>query len=654
MNDKPRVLLIGAGRFGKNYLRILSELHAKGGIDLIGIIVRTKEEVQELKKEFSFDILTSYSNELLKKVDCVFIVTPPETHFKIVQECLPYTDVFVEKPLAMSVDEITVLESLALKHKHILTVGHIFRFHPVTTKLKEILPKELPKELKGAFINPLIKDQQRPILSEMLHLFDVVDYLWSKEASSVFITNKERLASVSVRYENLCDLNCDLGWFDKTNERFLSIDCGDKIIKADYIKNEVTITSSMGTETIVCSTTIDPLSLEIKAFLNRSEDMVFPDVAKRISKITDTVVLSKKNQPTVAIIGGGIFGTSAALALSEFCNVTLYEKNSDILLEGTKVNQFRHHYGYHYPRSDETVHDVQRSMGDFELIYEEAIVRDTPTYYGIAKEGSHVSEEEFLQFCTKHNLPFEVIEQSSFDKERVGLVIKVPEPSYHYDRLAKITKRNLSLARNMQIKCGHLITGITIEKDGKKKLTIDNGKGDLEQSSHDYVINATYASINKFTKMGGFKIVPIRVDLTEVLIITLPINPISLTVMDGPFATVMPTGNLNEFTLYHAKESILARYTPEDGQIIDSSSIASNQAAILKKSMELFPVLKDAVVIESRILHRGVQANREFDDSRVADIIPHGFGCWSVLSGKIVSSASAAKKIAEIILDSQS
>jgi hypothetical protein len=75
----------------------------------------------------------------------------------------------------------------------------------------------------------------------------------------------------------------------------------------------------------------------------------------------------------------------------------------------------------------------------------------------------------------------------------------------------------------------------------------------------------------------------------------------------------------------------------------------SKQKAIFRKSLKLFPVLKDAKIIESRIVYRGVRAYREHDDSRVADLVDHGFGTWSVLSGKILSSVSMGKAIAKII-----
>ncbi len=647
--NRPKVLLIGVGSFGANYLRLLNELHANKKITLVGVVVKTNKHAIKLKKDYNINTFTDYQSELLKSVDSVFVVTPPETHFKIVQDCLQYANVFVEKPMALSSEKAEILRKMAKEHNRVLMVGHIFRFHPVTRKLKEIIKKRgVPKHLEGCFINPLETDKGRTIPLELLHLFDLVDYLWKPKVQSVFSSNIARIISIDIRYKEFCDFKCKIGWFGKEKNRNLKIFYDNLVIEADFVNNKIAVTKGNTSHTYMSSENKEPLLEEINIFLGQTKQMVTPEVAIRVIEIAERSISHTKRRPSVAIIGGGIFGTNIALELSSFCKVTLFEKNSELMQEGTRVNQFRHHYGYHYPRSDETVFDIQRSLKDFESIYEPAIIRDTPTYYAIAKRGSLVTGKEFISFCEKHNLPYKIDSVDAFASDMIDVCIKVPEPSYNYEKISKITKSKLSSkAKNIKVKCNHYVKDMVISEYGEKELTVVNNDKILVEK-YDFVINATYAFINEFTDIGKFETVPIRIDATEVLIITIPISPISLTVMDGPFATLMPTGNPNEFTLYHAKESILNRYTPKDGLIVKENTI-SNREMILNESMKLFPILKKAKIIESRFLHRGVMAKHESDDSRVADIIPHGFGCWSILSGKIVSSASIAKKVSEII-----
>ena len=60
----------------------------------------------------------------------------------------------------------------------------------------------------------------------------------------------------------------------------------------------------------------------------------------------------------IAIIGAGFFGSTIALKLSKKHTVHLFEKEKDILNGASRVNQFRFHMGFHYPRSQKTIKEI--------------------------------------------------------------------------------------------------------------------------------------------------------------------------------------------------------------------------------------------------------------------------------------------------------
>ena len=124
---------------------------------------------------------------------------------------------------------------------------------------------------------------------------------------------------------------------------------------------------------------------------------------------------------------------------------------------------------------------------------------------------------------------------------------------------------------------------------------------------------------------------------------------VSLAIMDGPFTNLVPINIPTTFTLVHINESILERYVAKNGLPNKKHIKKSNAKNIIKKSQEWFPILKNAKILESRYVFRAVNAYREYDDARPSDITYHGFGCWSILGGKIVNSVIAAKKIAQEI-----
>ena len=114
------------------------------------------------------------------------------------------------------------------------------------------------------------------------------------------------------------------------------------------------------------------------------------------------------NNRRVAIVGGGFFGVLAALRLSQAgFDVTIFEKQTGLMLGASYINQNRLHMGYHYPRSDETARDSCLHQVEFQALFPESVVGDFEHYYCVAREGSYVSGKEFTDFCDRLRLPYE-------------------------------------------------------------------------------------------------------------------------------------------------------------------------------------------------------------------------------------------------------
>ncbi len=663
--NTPRILLIGAGRFGQNHLRVLKELQGENKIILEGVVVASEKNKRKIEYEQGVKVYTKITDSLLKNIDVVDIVTPPETHSDIASKCLKFADVFIEKPITTNSREADMLNLLAKKYNRKIAVGHIFRYDPLTEKLKKMLgSKPLPSKIKGSFINPLSTDSKRDPSLEFLHLFDVVDFIWKPKANIIHSRSEGRLSIVDIRYENGCDANFTLGWSGEKRIRTLQFVYTNKVIDIDFIARtiiEKDIKSSAPDKISKYEIETDLIKKELSLFLNylsngdikNSKLVTDGTVGSRVVCIAEKAIKKTwtKVRPTVAIVGGGIFGTSVACELASFCDVTIFEKNEDIMQEATLVNCFRHHNGYHYPRSVETVRDIHSSRADFEKVFKKAIDY-FPTYYGLAKKDSLVSAKDFIKFCKANNLPYEKEFPESKDvlnKKEISLSIRADEASYNHERMKKIVEERISSLPSIKVLYNTNVLHSSILEDGKKEVVFSQKGNKEKKQNFDFFINATYANINRIASWMNFEHYPIRVDLAEVLVLKLPIKPISLTVIDGPFATLMSTGNPQEFTLYHVKESILDRYVPKKGLLKNKNKKRTNADKIFKESLKWFPVLKDAKIVGSRVVNRGVLANVEQSDARVAEIINHGFGCWSILSGKILSSVSVGKRLANII-----
>lgn len=133
----PRFGQIGLGQWGKNIFRNLCELQVlKMAYDT------DAETAANLKKDQADPaIARSYDHILAEpSINAVIITTPAALHYEHVKKALMAgKDVFVEKPLALSLAQGEELVRLARERQRILMVGHILHYHPAVIKLKEMI-----------------------------------------------------------------------------------------------------------------------------------------------------------------------------------------------------------------------------------------------------------------------------------------------------------------------------------------------------------------------------------------------------------------------------------------------------------------------------------------------------------------------------------
>ena len=135
----PQVAVIGSGYWGKNLVRNFADLGA-----LSVVCDSHAETLRTLGEQYpQCRTVTSYAEVLRDDgIQAVAIATPAETHGVMVREALlAGKDVFVEKPLCLSVDQGKALVELARERGRILMVGHLLWYHPAVLKLKDLIER---------------------------------------------------------------------------------------------------------------------------------------------------------------------------------------------------------------------------------------------------------------------------------------------------------------------------------------------------------------------------------------------------------------------------------------------------------------------------------------------------------------------------------
>jgi len=141
MRNKKNIAIIGIGRWGKNLLR---EFHTLGCV----YACCHTGNLENAKKVYSayphIRIVSSYEQVLADPgVYAVVLATPITTHAQLAHKALVAgKHVFVEKPLAQSVNDARRLIEIARRKKRTLFVGHVFSYHPIFTKIRGIINKE--------------------------------------------------------------------------------------------------------------------------------------------------------------------------------------------------------------------------------------------------------------------------------------------------------------------------------------------------------------------------------------------------------------------------------------------------------------------------------------------------------------------------------
>ncbi|MDD4859937.1 MAG: FAD-dependent oxidoreductase [Dehalococcoidales bacterium] len=357
-----------------------------------------------------------------------------------------------------------------------------------------------------------------------------------------------------------------------------------------------------------------------------------------------------KKPARVGIIGGGIFGLSCALNLNRTHEVTVFEQGNDILRGATYANHNRHHYGFHYPRSPETARQCLESRALFEETYGECCFMNFADYYGVSRDNSLTTPENYVRFCEQMGLEFreEWPAEGVLDKSKIALCLRVKEGIYDYDILRKLVEKRLTETATIAIKKQHRVVSGRIEPGGEKVLVTENG-GQVQEHRFDFIINAMYASHNRFCEWFGFPKRLFQFNLQELDVIELPVaEKLGITVQDGPFPSFLPLGHTNQYLLAHVIASQLVReIQPGTIPLLNRVPyIESNWAQVQNACAEYIPLLKKAKYIRSIFVDRVVDANRLNDDARLTEITRHGNGCWSIFAAKIITCEATGRKLA--------
>jgi predicted dehydrogenase len=236
-----KVGVLGAGHLGKIHLRLLAQSEK---YDLIGFYDPSTENVKNVVMNFGYKSFDSI-DELIDAVDVVDIVTPTLSHFDCAKNAIEKgRHIFIEKPITNTVLEAEAIKTLASQYHVRGQVGHVERFNPAFTAVKDKINNPMFIEThRLAEFNPRGTDVP-VVLDLMIHDIDIIlSVVKSKvknvHASGISVISKTPdIANARIEFENGCVANLTASRISMKNMRKTRFFQKDAYISVNFLSKE--------------------------------------------------------------------------------------------------------------------------------------------------------------------------------------------------------------------------------------------------------------------------------------------------------------------------------------------------------------------------------------------------------------------------------
>jgi UDP-N-acetylglucosamine 3-dehydrogenase len=309
-----RIAVIGTGGWGKNHVRVLSEMG-----NLVALCDMDASRAATYADRFRVKGYSSVDELLEKeKPDGVTVCTPASTHLAVATKTLRAgVHTFVEKPMTSTVKEAQDLIKEAESAGKILTVGFIERFNPAITELKKMITT-------GILGRPILFEYHREnrrgenivdvgvVKDASVHDIDTARWLFGEEPKTVYA----RVGSVMGKNEDFATILLGFGdertafittnWVTPSRVRQLSAVFEKGVVTLDFISQEIRVHEESGTR-VPQHTVREPLMLELKEYVAAIAEGRQPLVTGKdglmVTRIAEAVLASSRTSSPIFVSG---------------------------------------------------------------------------------------------------------------------------------------------------------------------------------------------------------------------------------------------------------------------------------------------------------------------------------------------------------------
>ena len=239
-----KIGVFGAGHLGKIHLKLINESKM---YDLIGFYDVNHDISKKIEKEFGYKYFND-SNLLIESSDAIAIITPTQFHYEIAMKCIDENKhIFIEKPIARTVEEAEEIVKFSKEKKIIGQVGHVERYNPAYNSIKNKIgnPMFIESHRLSEF-NPRGTDVS-VVLDLMIHDIDIILSLVSSEVKNIsssgvsVISNSPDIANARIEFHNGAVANLTASRISLKNMRKLRFFQKETYISVDLYNKKVEV-----------------------------------------------------------------------------------------------------------------------------------------------------------------------------------------------------------------------------------------------------------------------------------------------------------------------------------------------------------------------------------------------------------------------------
>jgi len=240
-----KIGVVGAGHLGKIHLRILKELTQE--YQLIGFYDHNTEHAQEVEKALEIPRFESFL-ALANAVDCIDVVTPTVAHYQYASEAIKSSKhVFIEKPVAQTIQEAHMLYEFAQQYNVKVQIGHVERFNPAFVAARSYFDQPMFIETHRLSQFNHRGTDVPVVLDLMIHDIDIIlsvinDKIKHVSASGVaVVSDTPDIANARIEFENGCVANLTASRISLKNMRKSRFFQKDAYISVDFLTKELEV-----------------------------------------------------------------------------------------------------------------------------------------------------------------------------------------------------------------------------------------------------------------------------------------------------------------------------------------------------------------------------------------------------------------------------